>query len=54
MTAVNLHAHDLHSRDIRLLRAACAEEFKREEPEMPVLVKLAAEYGIEFLSGPPS
>jgi mannose-6-phosphate isomerase-like protein (cupin superfamily) len=34
--------------------AACAEEFKRGEPEMPFLVKLAAEYGIEFLSGPPS
>ena len=34
--------------------AACAEEFKRGEPEMPLLVKLAAEYGIEFLSGPPS
>jgi mannose-6-phosphate isomerase-like protein (cupin superfamily) len=34
--------------------AACAEEFKRREPEMPLLVKLAAEYGIELLSGPPS
>jgi hypothetical protein len=34
--------------------AACAEEFKRGEPGMPLLVKLAAEYGIEFLSGPPS
>jgi quercetin dioxygenase-like cupin family protein len=34
--------------------AACAEEFKEGEPEMPVLVKLAAEYGIEFQSGPPS
>jgi hypothetical protein len=34
--------------------AACAEEFKRGEPEMPLLVKLAAEYGIELLSGPPS
>ena len=54
ITAVDLHAHDLHSRDIRLLRAACAEEFKRGEPEMPVLVKLPAEYGIESLSGPPS
>ena len=32
---------------------ACAEEFKKGEPEMPVLVKLAAEYGIEFQSGPP-
>jgi uncharacterized RmlC-like cupin family protein len=34
--------------------AACAEEFKKGEPEMPVVVKLAAQYGIEFLSGPPS
>ena len=34
--------------------AACAEEFKKGEPEMPVIVKLAAEYGIEFQSGPPS
>jgi quercetin dioxygenase-like cupin family protein len=34
--------------------AACAEEFKKGEPEMPFLVKLATEYGIEFLSGPPS
>jgi quercetin dioxygenase-like cupin family protein len=34
--------------------AACAEEFKKGEPEMPILVKLAAEYGIEFQSGPPS
>ena len=33
--------------------AACAEEFKKGEPEFPVLVKLAAEYGIEFQSGPP-
>jgi hypothetical protein len=33
---------------------ACAEEFKKGEPEMPLLVKLAAEYGIEFQSGPPS
>jgi quercetin dioxygenase-like cupin family protein len=32
--------------------AACAEEFKKGEPEMPLLVKLAAEYGIEFQSGP--
>jgi hypothetical protein len=30
------------------------QPFKRGEPEMPFLVKLAAEYGIEFLSGPPS
>jgi len=34
--------------------AACAEEFKKGEPEMPLLVKLAAQYGIEFQSGPPS
>jgi quercetin dioxygenase-like cupin family protein len=34
--------------------AACAEEFKKGEPKMPLLVKLAAEYGIEFQSGPPS
>jgi quercetin dioxygenase-like cupin family protein len=34
--------------------AACAEEFKKGEPEMPILVKLAAKYGIEFQSGPPS
>jgi len=34
--------------------AACGEEFKKGEPEMPLLVKLAAEYGIEFQSGPPS
>ena len=32
--------------------AACGEEFKKGEPEMPLLVRLAAEYGIEFLSGP--
>ena len=31
--------------------AACAEEFKKGEPEMPVLVRLAAEYGIEFQFG---
>jgi mannose-6-phosphate isomerase-like protein (cupin superfamily) len=34
--------------------AACAEEFKKGEPEMPLLVKLGAEYGIEFQSGPAS
>jgi hypothetical protein len=34
--------------------AACAEEFKKGEPEIPLLVELAAEYGIEFQSGPPS
>jgi len=33
---------------------ACAEEFKKGEPEPPLLVKLAAEYGIEFQSGLPS
>ena len=34
--------------------AACAEEFRKGEPKMPLLVKLAAEYGIEFQSGRPS
>ena len=34
--------------------AASAEEFKKGEPEMTLLAKLAAEYGIEFQSGPPS
>ena len=34
--------------------AACAEEFKKGEPEMPLLIRLAAKYGIEFQSGPPS
>ena len=34
--------------------AASAEEFNKGEPEMPLLAKLAAEYGIEFQSGPPS
>ena len=34
--------------------AASAEEFKKGEPKMPLLVKLAAEYGIEFQSGPAS
>jgi quercetin dioxygenase-like cupin family protein len=34
--------------------AACAEEFKNGEPEFPVIVKLAAEYGIEFQIGPPT
>jgi len=32
--------------------AACSEEFKNGEPEFPVIVKLAAEYGIEFQGGP--
>jgi len=34
--------------------AASAEEFKKGEPEMPLLAKLAAEYGIEFQSSPQS
>jgi mannose-6-phosphate isomerase-like protein (cupin superfamily) len=34
--------------------AACADEFKKGEPEMSLLVKLAAEYGIEFQTGPPT
>jgi quercetin dioxygenase-like cupin family protein len=34
--------------------AACAEEFKKGEPEFPVIVKLAAEYGIEFQIGLPA
>ena len=34
--------------------AACGEEIKKGEPEMPLLVKLGAEYGIEFQSGPAS
>ena len=34
--------------------AASAEEFNKGEPEMPLLAKLAAEYGIEFQSGPAS
>jgi hypothetical protein len=34
--------------------AECAEEFKNGEPELPLLVKLAAEYGIEFQIGPPA
>ena len=33
--------------------AACGEEFKKGEPELPLLVKLAAEYGIEFLPDAP-
>jgi hypothetical protein len=32
--------------------AACAEEFKKGEPEMSILIKLAGEYGIEFQSDP--
>jgi quercetin dioxygenase-like cupin family protein len=34
--------------------AACGEEFKKGEPEFPVLIKLAGEYGIEFVSIPPN
>jgi quercetin dioxygenase-like cupin family protein len=34
--------------------AACAEEFKNGEPGLPLLVKIAAEYGIEFKIGPPA
>jgi len=34
--------------------AASAEEFKKGQPDMPLLVKLAANYGIEFQSGPAS
>jgi quercetin dioxygenase-like cupin family protein len=34
--------------------ATCAEEFKKGEPELPLLVKLAAEYGIEFQFPSPS
>jgi quercetin dioxygenase-like cupin family protein len=34
--------------------AACGEEFKKGEPEFPVIVKLAAEYGIEFQNRPPT
>ena len=32
--------------------AACAEEFKKGEPEMSIPIKLAGEYGIEFQSDP--
>jgi hypothetical protein len=41
-------------RDIsdRIRFAACAEEFKKGEPEMSILIKLAGEYGIEFQSDP--
>jgi quercetin dioxygenase-like cupin family protein len=34
--------------------AACGEEFKKGEPELPVVVTLASEYGIEFVSIPPN
>lgn len=37
-----------------LFFAACAEEFKNGEPGLPLLVKIAAEYGIEFKIGPPA
>ena len=33
---------------------ACAEEFKKGEPELPLIGKLAAEYGIELQVGPPA
>jgi hypothetical protein len=33
--------------------AACTEEFKRGEPELPIIIKLAGEYGIELQFGPP-
>src|SRR5262249_30263092 len=33
---------------------ACADEFNKGGPETPLLVKLAAEYGIEFQNGLPS
>jgi len=32
--------------------AACAAEFKKGEPELPLLFRLAAEYGIEFQTNP--
>lgn len=32
--------------------AACSAEFKEGEPKLPVLAKLADEYGIEFVSMP--
>jgi mannose-6-phosphate isomerase-like protein (cupin superfamily) len=34
--------------------AACAEEFEKGEPDLGLIVKLAAEYGIEFQAGPPA
>ena len=34
--------------------AACGEEFKKEKPDFQILDKLAREYGIEFMSPPPS
>jgi mannose-6-phosphate isomerase-like protein (cupin superfamily) len=33
--------------------AGCAEEFKKGEPDLGLIVKLAAEYGIEFQAVPP-
>jgi hypothetical protein len=34
--------------------AACGEEFKKGEPDLGHIVKVAAEYGIEFQGGPPA
>ena len=34
--------------------AACADEFDKGEPDMRLIVKLAAEYGIEFQTGSPA
>ena len=34
--------------------AACGEEFKKGEPDLGYIVKVAAEYGIEFQAGPPA
>jgi mannose-6-phosphate isomerase-like protein (cupin superfamily) len=34
--------------------AACGEEFKKEKPDFQILEKLAREYGIEFITPPPS
>jgi mannose-6-phosphate isomerase-like protein (cupin superfamily) len=34
--------------------AACEEEFKKGEPGFPIIAKLAGEYGIEFVGGPPA
>ena len=34
--------------------ATCGEEFKKGEPDLGLIVKVAAEYGIEFQPGPAS